>query len=598
MNPAQLLQHFDRISEAPDAVARLRRFVLDLAVRGKLVEQDPDDEPASELLKRIQAEKARLIKLGEIKKEKQFPPVADAAVFDIPPTWQWARLGEITSYIQRGKSPKYAAQDGSPVVSQKCVQWRGLDLTAAKQVTLESLAEYEDSRFLRDGDLLWNSTGTGTIGRVIRLVSPPERLVCDSHVTVVRCLEGNPEFVRVWLRSDHVYTQIEDRAAGSTNQVELTAQMAIHQVVPLPPLAEQHRIVAKVDELMALCDQLEAAKSEREARRARLVAASLHRIGNAAQPSTSLWRTGQTDGEIFVQPEPAEALAAAARFHLNHISRLTTRPEHIKQLRQTILNLAVRGRLVPQDPNDEPAAELLKRIQSDIKKYGTQNRVKTASIELVTDEVHSFSIPEGWTWTRLAGLCRVVTDGDHLPPPKSEQGVAFLTIGNVSKGELDFRNCRYVSQDYFDKIAVYRRPEAGDLLYTVVGATYGRPVLVETDRAFCVQRHIAILKPAEGVLLKYLHLLLGTPFTYEQATRSLTGTAQPTIPLLPLRNFLAPLPPLPEQHRIVAKVDELMALCDQLEAQLTTTQTDSRRLLEAVLRDALAPASDMEEAAA
>src|SRR5262249_40616730 len=162
------LAHYERIADAHDAIPRLRRFVLDLAVRGKLVPQDSNDEPASELLKRIAAEKTRLGKAGGMRKGKLLAPPDDEVDFEIPSSWGWTRLGMISSYIQRGKSPRYAPSDGSPVVSQKCVQWGGLDLTVAKQVTLESLAEYEDIRFLRNGDLLWNSTGTGTIGRVIR----------------------------------------------------------------------------------------------------------------------------------------------------------------------------------------------------------------------------------------------------------------------------------------------------------------------------------------------------------------------------------------------------------------------------------------------
>ena len=193
MNAERLLAHYEQIADAPDAIARLRRFILDLAVRGKLLPQNPTEEPASELLKRIAKEKAQLVKAGEIRKEKPLPPVDEDADFEVPPTWRWTRLGIVTSYIQRGKSPKYAASDGSLVVSQKCVQWGGLDLSVAKQVTLESLAGYENIRFLRDADLLWNSTGTGTIGRVIRVVDPPEKLVSDSHVTVVRCLEVDPE---------------------------------------------------------------------------------------------------------------------------------------------------------------------------------------------------------------------------------------------------------------------------------------------------------------------------------------------------------------------------------------------------------------------
>ncbi|MGH8474963.1 MAG: hypothetical protein ACRER2_04200, partial [Methylococcales bacterium] len=346
MNPNQLLEHFERLSAAPDAIPRLRRFILDLAVRGKLVEQDPNDEPAAELLKRIQAETAQLVIAGEIKQVKPLATFDEYELpFAIPLNWCWVRLHKITSYIQRGKSPKYTAGDGLPVISQKCVQWSGLDLDSAKLITRDSIEEYDTIRFLRNGDLLWNSTGTGTIGRIVKVKEPPPKLICDSHVTVVRCLLVDAEYVRSWLRSDHVYAAIEDRAAGSTNQVELTSQLAMNQVVPLPPLPEQHRIVAKADELMALCDQLEAAKTERERSRDRLVAASLQRLNQPA--------------------EDEKAFREDASFTFNHLPRITTRPAHIKQLRQTILNLAVRGRLVPQDPNDEPAAELLKRIHRE-----------------------------------------------------------------------------------------------------------------------------------------------------------------------------------------------------------------------------------------
>jgi type I restriction enzyme S subunit len=397
MNAKRLLKQYHRIADAPDAIARLRRFILDLAVRGKLVSQDHSDEPASELLKRIKREKARLVNAGAIKKEKPLLPVDEDAEFGIPSAWRWTRLGTLTSYIQRGKSPIYATSNGSLVVSQKCVQWRGLDLTVAKQVTLESLADYEEARFLCDGDLLWNSTGTGTIGRVIRLVGPPTKLVCDSHVTVVRCLEVDPEYIRTWLRSDYVYALIEDRAAGSTNQVELTAQMAINQVVPLPPLAEQHRIVAKVDALMALCDRLEAARTAREATRDRLAAASLARL-NA--PNSETFRDD-------------------VRFALDALPAFTTRPDQIKQLRQTILNLAVRGKLVPQDPNDEPASELLKQIAREIASYSKANRLGQTHAEPIVGDDVPFSAPLGWQWTRL---CALVQDHNRWRSSAAAEG--------------------------------------------------------------------------------------------------------------------------------------------------------------------------------
>jgi type I restriction enzyme S subunit len=155
-----------------------------------------------------------------------------------------------------------------------------------------------------------------------------------------------------------------------------------------------------------------------------------------------------------------------------------------------------------------------------------------------------------------------------------------------------------VPETYFKSLAPYRTPAKGDILYTVVGATYGRPALVETDRDFCVQRHIAILKPAAAMDLSFLVWLLASPLIYDQATRGTTGTAQPTIALRPLRNFTAPVPPLSEQRRIVAKVGELMALCDRLEASLTTTDDTRRRLLEALLAEALEPDEERELEAA
>jgi type I restriction enzyme S subunit len=259
-------------------------------------------------------------------------------------------------------------------------------------------------------------------------------------------------------------------------------------------------------------------------------------------------------------------------------------------LRQTILNLAVRGQLVHQDATDEPASLLLERLDKEIRAYTCEQKIAQPIPDPIREEDVPHPAPRGWIWTRLCSIFKVITDGDHQPPPKEQEGVAFLTIGNVTTGSLDFSNCRFVSPSYLESVAEYRKPSYGDILYTVVGATYGRPVLVGDKRPFCVQRHIAILKPTSEVDTKFLRLLLASPLVYDQATRSATGAAQPTIALKPLRNFLVPVPPSAEQHRIVAKVAELMALCDRLEVQLTTTQAASGHLLESVLYHALTDA--------
>ena len=565
MNAERLLAHYHRIAAAPDAIARLRRFILDLAVRGKLVPQNPDDEPASELLKRIAKEKARLVRVGEIRADKPLAPVSDDRDFDVPSTWQWTRLGVVTSYIQRGKSPKYAVSEGSPVVSQKCVQWRGLDLTVAKQITLKSLADYEDVRFLRDGDLLWNSTGTGTIGRVIRLVDTPERLVCDSHVTVVRCLIVDPEFVRTWIRSDHVYGLIEDRAAGSTNQVELTAQMANNQVVPLPPLDEQRRIVAKVDELFDLCDRLETTEARREIARDRLAAASLARLT-------------VSDREIF---------QTDTRFALDALPTLTTRPDQIKQLRQTILNLAVRGKLVPQDPNDEPASALLRRIEFDA---GS------------TVQATSYPVATGWKWTHIED-CFVVSGGMQKTPARTPKFNAFpyLSVGNVYRGRLELANVKKF--ELADGELERFRLEPSDILVVEGNGSateIGRCAVWHGEIENCVhQNHLIRCRPKELLLTPYTALYLNSPDGMAEMKRlAITSAGLFSLSVGKIRKIPFPLPPLAEQHRIVAKVDALMALCDRLEANLTVTAATRRRLLDALLAEALAPAESREREAA
>ena len=572
---ARLLALYDRISDAEDAIPRLRRFVLDLAVRGKLVEQDASDEPAAELLKRIAQEKARLVKTGEIKNPKPLPPVEDDADFEVPPNWVWTRLGIITSYIQRGKSPKYAASDGSLVVSQKCVQWSGLDLSVAKQITLESLAQYEDIRFLRDGDLLWNSTGTGTIGRIIRIDQVPEKLVCDSHVTVVRSLLVDPEYIRLWVQSDHVYALIEGRAAGSTNQVELTAKMAINQVIPLPPLAEQRRIVAKVDELMALCDQLEQARAGREAVRDRLTTASLARL-----------TAPETGGEAF---------QTRASFALQSLPTLTTRPDQIKPLRQTILNLAVRGKLVAQDPADGTGRELLKQV------LAVPWTKKRKAIDLEPDEAamaSAFLPPANWTWATVQALTRTdqtVTYG-ILKPEWVDEGVPTVRVTEMKTGEIDVAvlpKCRPERAAKFAKTAL----EPGDLLVSKDG-TIGKTAFVPPELAGGnITQHVLRFPICEQVDRRFVRLAIDAPFCQLWMVGETKGVALQGVNVGDFRRMPIPLPPLAEQHRIVAKVDALMALCDQLEASLTTTATTRSKLLNALLHEALEPAADELEAA-
>ena len=239
---------------------QLRRSLLQYAVEGKLVEQRPGEGTAGELLLEIAAERERLIREGKMKRSKPLAPVSqDEVPFEIPESWEWVRLGEICKYIQRGKSPKYSDIKQIPVIAQKCIQWSGLEMGKCLYIDPNTIDTYSPERILQQHDLLWNSTGLGTLGRIqIFNQSLPDYplVVADSHVTVIRAFNEYvlPNYLRLWFSSPAVQDVINDKVTGSTKQTELGLQIVIEYEVPLPPLAEQRRIVARLEELMPLID--------------------------------------------------------------------------------------------------------------------------------------------------------------------------------------------------------------------------------------------------------------------------------------------------------------------------------------------------------
>jgi type I restriction enzyme S subunit len=576
MKADELLRQYEKVADAPNAIARLRRFILDLAVRGKLVPQDAGDAPAITLLHEIDAKRAEVDASRRAKIDRSQVDVSDVP-FELPRTWVWTRLGRLTSYIQRGKSPKYADAGGSPVVSQKCVQWNGLDLSAARMVTMESLADYDEVRFLRDGDLLWNSTGTGTIGRVIRLIQPPIRLVCDSHVTVVRCLGVVPEYVRTWLRSDHVYGSIEGRAAGSTNQVELTGQMAISQLVPLPPLAEQRRIVAKVDELMALCDRLEAARAEREAARNRLTAASLVRLNT---------------------PDP-ETFSDDARFAFDTFRELTARSDQVALIRQAVLNLALRGQLVKIDAADGSGLDALAQVAAERDELVAQGAIRReAPLAPIQDADVPFELPRGWSWVRIGSAVLFTQYGTSQKAAASASGVPVLTMGNIQSGTVVPDSPKRIPEESEELPALYLKKF--DLLYNrtnsaeLVGKT---GIFLGQDDTATFASYLIRLRPSVVATdPHFLNLAMNTSdFRTTQIVPLIKKqTGQANVNGSALKNMLIPMPSLAIQKRIVSKVAELMSLCDRIERSLIDTADRRTRLLEALLHHALKPMEVME----
>ena len=247
-NLETVFTNFDKIIKTKEDIKDIRNLILSLAIKGKLVEQNQDDEKASELIKRIKSEKQRLIDEKVIKKEKPLPPIEDEEIpFDIPSSWKWIRLGDISEYIQRGRSPEYSEIEEIPVISQKCVQWTGFDITKAKYINPSSLDKYAKERFLQEKDLLWNSTGDGTLGRIaIYKKSKFEKAVADSHVTIIRASNTESLYLLLYFSSKKVQDEINSKATGSTKQTELSTTTVKEYLVPLPPLEEQKELFLKL----------------------------------------------------------------------------------------------------------------------------------------------------------------------------------------------------------------------------------------------------------------------------------------------------------------------------------------------------------------
>ena len=333
-------------------------------------------------------------------------------------------------------------------------------------------------------------------------------------------------------------------------------------VIPLPPLAEQYRIVAKVDELMALCDRLEGAQAERERKRNRLTAASLHRLNQPADAG---------DGAGFREH---------ARFHISHLSRFTTRPDQVPALRRTIYNLAIRGKLVGREHNDVPVPPLRRADTST----GFDVRVFSKALA-------SLTVPPHWSVEPLGRVAAAIVDCPHSTPKWTESGRICVRTNQFRPGFLDLSAVRFVSEETYSERIQRLRPVENDILYSREGGILGVACRVPANIQLCLGQRMMLIRAGAATDSAFLELVLNSPFIREIARGNTTGGAAPRVNVATVRAYPIPLPPLGEQHRILAKVEELMALCDRLEAQLTTAQTENHRLLEAVLCEALASAA-------
>ena len=567
---ARLLALYERISDAEDAIPRLRRFILDLAVRGKLVEQDESEEPAAELLTRIAAEKAMLLKAKAMRKPKDTVPLeADDLPFALPSGWTWTQIAQLGVI-----SPRNEAEDDfeasfvpMPLIAAEYGVANGLEARPWGEIK-------KGYTHFAEGDVgLAKITpcfenGKSTVFR--GLIGGIGAGTTELHI--VRPLFVDADYILLFLKCPHFIETGIPKMTGTAGQKRVPTEYFTSSPFPLPPLAEQQRIVAKVDELMALCDQLEQARAAREGVRDKLTAASLARL---TAPDTS-------DTEF----------QSHARFILQFLPALTTRPDQIKTLRQTILNLAVRGKLVEQDPSDEPAAELLKRISKEIavKRKDMGLRPQGALPE-VDESDTPFELPRGWAWARFPEV-GVFARGKSKHRPRNDPAlyadgkIPFVQTGDVARsGGVITTHSSVYNETGLQQSMLW---PAGTMCITIAANIADSGIL--TFDACFPDSVVGLIVGSCFENARFFEYFVRT--AKANLTEFAPATAQKNINLSILEMVLIPLPPLAEQHRIVAKVDALMALCDRLEASLTTADTTRARLLTALLHEALEPAEE------
>jgi type I restriction enzyme, S subunit len=518
-------------------IKKLRELILELAVRGKLVPQDESDEPASELLKRIAAEKAKLVAEGKIKKSKPLAEITDdEKPFELPVGWEWTRLDHFVLSIISGGTPSKNNSEfwngDIPWASVKDLNVeRFLDKTQ-DYITQEGLVA--GSKLANKGDLIiCTRMGLGKIA----IASIDVAINQDLKALKITSQLDIDYFI-------NFYSTLKIIGSGMT-VAGIKQDELLGFYIPTPPLAEQHRIVAKVDELMALCDQLENQHNNAAEAHEKLVT---HLLGT------------------LTQSHNAEDFNTHWQRISEHFDTLFTTEASIDALKQTLLKLAVMGKLVPQDPNDEPASELLKRIQAEKAKLIAEGKIKKdIPLAEIMDEDKPFDLPVGWEWVRLIDIIKIAS-GDGLTSDQMDKtGEIPVYGGNGITG--------------YHSIANVNNPT---LVIGRVGYYCGS-IHVTPESAWVTDNAFITKFSKENISMEFLYWLLKITNLKENES----ATAQPVISGKKVYPIVIALPPLLEQRGIVAKIAELMAICDQLKARITSVNQLRQKLADVIVEQVI-----------
>ncbi|WP_107947343.1 restriction endonuclease subunit S [Shewanella baltica] len=577
-------------------IKKLRELILELAVRGKLVPQDPNDEPASVLLERIAAEKAQLVKEGKLKKQKPLPEISeDEKPFELPQGWEWSGFDYLplgySVGLDRGKSQQGPDNKFRYFKMNNISNEGGFDL---KNVVFVDASDEEVEQYtLKDYDLLFNTRNSKElVGKTCVYVSDsPEPILYNNNILRACFSENKLSFILdIWMRSPTGKLELEKIKSGTTNVWAIyQGKLALLHCI-IPPLEEQHRIVAKVDELMSLCDALEAQTEASISAHQTLVETLLNAL---LLPQATANTASQSD--ISLEPSFTNRFDKDWQRVAEHFDTLFTTSASIDTLKQTILQLAVMGKLVKQDPNDEPAAKLLERIAKEKAQLIKEGKIKKQKpLPAITDEEKPFELPNGWEWVRFDDTTLSSSAGwspQCIPTPRVGDSWGVLKVSAVTWGQFNPEENKELPSHLEPRHE--HEVQSGDFLISRANtAELVAKAVVVPDLApknLMMSDKIIRFKLHESVNGEYLNLMNNSQVSRDYYNRVAGGTSSSmkNVSREQIRNLVVALPPQEEQQRIVAKVDELMALCDQLKARLADAQTTQLHLTDAIVEKAI-----------
>ena len=478
---------------------QLKASILQYAIQGKLVEQRPEEGTGEELYQQIQAEKQRLIKEKKIKNEKTLAEITEGEIpFDIPDSWKWVKLGDCTGYAQTKEkvSPKDITGD----------MW-SLDLEDVQKDTGAILVKTKASERKISGDKVKFHKGQVLYSKLRpylkKILVAPDEGICTPELVPFDTYLIDENYIAYVLRSPHIDYVINSVTYG-VKMPRVGTDTMTNLLIPLPPLAEQKRIVAKIEELLPYVDRYAAAYEKLEQFNAKF-------------------------------------------------------PEDMKK---SILQYAIQGKLVEQRPEEGTGEELYQQILKEKKRLIKEGKIKKEKpLTKITEDELPFDIPESWKWCRLSDVIDV-RDGTHDSPKYVPVGIPLVTSKNLVNGVIDYGNVKYITQEDADKINVRSMVDDDDILFAMIGSI-GNPVLVKKDREFCI-KNMALFKRFANtdISMRYVYWFLF--YAQYKLKKEASGGVQSFISLSRFREYLIPLPPVAEQNRIVAKLEEILPLCERL----------------------------------